>query len=200
MSENHPHPQPLSTSVSTNNIPDTSPSDTSSLSEVEEETSPQPHLSTIYLHITTPLLIHGNNNRVTIDTAANAIRISEGVVSALRSMCGAGGGGSGDGGGIPMIDEDGRPRPIKVEVRAETRVVGSGNLVSDRIQVIGRKEEGGKEGNGVKEVNGDGDGRGVNGVNGVNGRTEMNGTNGKKRSGSELAKEQARKRRFGLGE
>lgn len=37
--------------------------------------------------------------------------------------------------GIPMIDENGRPRPIKVEVRAETRVDGSKNVVGEKAVI-----------------------------------------------------------------
>ena len=34
--------------------------------------------------------------------------------------------------GIPMIDENGRPRPIKVEVMAETTIEGSKNVVGEK--------------------------------------------------------------------
>jgi hypothetical protein len=93
-------------------------------SDSEDENSPK-KLSEIHLKINTPLLIQGNNNHISIDTSVNAAKISLAVVNALRQMSNA-------SGGVPMIDEDGRPRPIKIDVAAETRVVGSGNVVGDK--------------------------------------------------------------------
>ena len=41
-----------------------------------------------------------------------------------------------NGFGIPMIDENGRPRPISVEVQAETRVEGSRNVVGEKAVLV----------------------------------------------------------------
>ena len=53
------------------------------------------------------------------EAAGEAARL---VMEAVR----AGSAGSGD---VPMIDEEGRPRPVVVEVEAGWRVEGSGNVV-----------------------------------------------------------------------
>lgn len=37
--------------------------------------------------------------------------------------------GSAGAGGLPMIDEEGRPRPVVLEVEAGWRVEGEGNVV-----------------------------------------------------------------------
>uniref|UniRef100_A0A1Y1N2U9 Uncharacterized protein n=1 Tax=Photinus pyralis TaxID=7054 RepID=A0A1Y1N2U9_PHOPY len=39
--------------------------------------------------------------------------------------------------GIPMVDEDGRPRPIKIRVDASTEVVGADNVVGHEEIIIG---------------------------------------------------------------
>ncbi|EHL02400.1 hypothetical protein M7I_1475 [Glarea lozoyensis 74030] len=132
--------RPLTTSVVHND--DNSASDSSS----EHEPSPPANeLSEIHLRINTPLTIQGNNNTVSIDTAMNANKIQLGVVNALRQMTSA-------AMGVPMIDEDGRPRPIKISVNAEIRVVGTGNVVGDKA--IDAKNGGEGEGKGEK-VNGE---------------------------------------------
>lgn len=68
--------------------------------------------------------------------------------------------------GVPMIDEEGRPRPIKVQVTAETRVEGCRNVVGEKAVLdavkggaaaeattaaeagMGKKEDGAEEGEG----------------------------------------------------
>lgn len=57
------------------------------------------------------------------------------VVSALKQI-------SMGGSGVPMIDEEGRPRPVKVHVMAETRVQGCRNVVGERA-VLGAVVGGG---------------------------------------------------------
>jgi hypothetical protein len=114
--------------------------------EGEEDECPR-KLSEIHLKISAPLLVQGNGNLVSIDTAANATKISLGVVSALRQITSA-------SGGVPMIDEDGRPRPIKIDITAEVRVHGSCNVVGEKailaktvvggeIRKVDVKQEGG---------------------------------------------------------
>lgn len=46
------------------------------------------------------------------------------IVDALKQMS--------MGSGVPMIDEEGRPRPILVEVMAVTRIDGSKNVVGEK--------------------------------------------------------------------
>lgn len=55
-----------------------------------------------------------------------ATAISRGISDALHNMSYA------DAQGIPMIDENGRPRPIKVTVDAPLTVLGSKNLLGER--------------------------------------------------------------------
>ncbi len=57
--------------------------------------------------------------------AAN--KIAQGVVSALKAM-------SMSGHGVPMIDEDGRPRPITVTAVAEVQIRGSKNVVGQNVR------------------------------------------------------------------
>ncbi len=82
-------------------------------------------LSTIHLRIKTPLIVTGDHNLIGIDTSVSASKIATAVVGALRQM-------SVGGAGVPMIDEEGRPRPIKVSVLAGTRVDGNKNVVGEK--------------------------------------------------------------------
>ncbi|TAQ88334.1 hypothetical protein B7494_g3332 [Chlorociboria aeruginascens] len=94
--------------------------DTSS-SDQEYEEGPDTR-SPIEISISVPLTVQGHSNNVHVDPSLSASKIAMAIVAALKqaSMC---------EGGVPMIDEEGRPRPIKVHVRAETRVVGDDNIV-----------------------------------------------------------------------
>ncbi|KAH6678330.1 hypothetical protein B0J14DRAFT_582463 [Halenospora varia] len=101
----------------------------------DSEDDSESKLSEIHLSISTPLRITGDNNIISVDTATNASRISLAVVSALRQI-------SATGGGVPMIDANGEPRPIRVDVMAEIMVEGSGNTVGERAvlsQVVDRE-------------------------------------------------------------
>jgi len=82
-------------------------------------------LSMINITVRSPLIVMGNNNLIASDTSATANSIAHGVVNALRHL-------SMGAHGIPMIDEQGRPRPIGVEVLAEIRVEGSQNVVGEK--------------------------------------------------------------------
>jgi len=83
------------------------------------------NLSEIRLFINTPLLINGDGNRVAIDPSLSATKIAMGIVNALKTMTVA-------NGGIPMIDEEGHPRPVTIKVEAEVKVTGSKNIVGER--------------------------------------------------------------------
>lgn len=80
--------------------------------------------SAISLRINTSVHISSNNNLVCLnDTpASHANAIAKAVVQAIQEN-------SSGQCGIPMIDEDGRPRPVKIEVDAGITVEGSGNVV-----------------------------------------------------------------------
>jgi hypothetical protein len=90
--------------------------------EDEEEES----ISPISLRINTSVHISNNNNLVCLtDTpASHANAIAKAVVQAIQEN-------SSGQCGIPMIDEDGRPRPVKIEVDAGITVEGSGNVVGN---------------------------------------------------------------------
>ncbi|UPK98207.1 hypothetical protein LCI18_009142 [Fusarium solani-melongenae] len=92
--------------------------------EVPEEGSP------ICLRINTAVNISESNNIVCLaeTPAEQANAIAKSVVQSLNE-------GSSGRCGIPMVDESGVPRPIKIEVDAGIIVEGSGNVVGNREAV-----------------------------------------------------------------
>lgn len=86
--------------------------------------------SGITVHISTAVKIHGDKNVVCLSTtpAENARVVAEAVTRAIArqdaDMEGGGGGGA-----IPMIDEEGRPRPLRIEIEAGLEVHGQGNVL-----------------------------------------------------------------------
>lgn len=81
---------------------------------------------------------NNNNGQSSSSSAAadHARSIAEAVTAAIRQ------GGEQDVGGIPMIDEEGRPRGIRVQIEAGIEVRGKGNVLVD----------GGEEGEGYAVV------------------------------------------------
>lgn len=81
-------------------------------------------ISPISLRINTSVIITKSNNLVCLSEtpAEHANAIARAVVQAIydnsSGQC-----------GIPMIDEDGRPRPVNIEVDAGITVEGAGNIV-----------------------------------------------------------------------
>ncbi|CAG8977332.1 hypothetical protein HYALB_00009204 [Hymenoscyphus albidus] len=104
-----------------NNMPRNAPYDTDSDREVEEGS----RLSSIKLTINTPLVVKGDGNLVHVDVAANASKVAMAVVSAFRQI-------SSSAGGVPMIDQDGQPRPIDITVSAGVQVSGGNNVVGEK--------------------------------------------------------------------
>lgn len=92
----------------------------------EDEDEDEEGFSAISLRINTSVHISNNNNLVCLnDTpASHANAIAKAVVQAIQEN-------SSGQCGIPMIDEDGRPRPVKIEVDAGITVEGSGNIVGN---------------------------------------------------------------------
>ncbi|KAI9897543.1 hypothetical protein N3K66_007399 [Trichothecium roseum] len=85
--------------------------------------------SPISLRINTSVSISRNQNLVCLGDSPrqHAAAIARAVVEAFReSSCG----------GIPMIDEDGRPRPVNVEVEAGMTVEGTGNIIGTESVVL----------------------------------------------------------------
>ncbi|KAL6868657.1 hypothetical protein J3F83DRAFT_737913 [Trichoderma novae-zelandiae] len=100
------------------------------VTEDEDEQDQEESISPISLRINTSVLISKNNNLVCLtDTpASHANAIARAVVKAIQEN-------SSGQCGIPMIDEDGRPRPVKIEVDAGITVEGSGNVVGNEAIV-----------------------------------------------------------------
>ncbi|KAL2214088.1 hypothetical protein CC79DRAFT_1316808 [Sarocladium strictum] len=91
---------------------------------VDEDDEPQRALC---LRINTSVSITQSNNIVCLaDTpsAEHATAIANAVVKAIQEN-------SSGNSGIPMIDGNGHPRPIKVEVDASMLIEGSGNVVGN---------------------------------------------------------------------
>lgn len=86
-------------------------------------------LSPIEIFIKTPIYVDGNNNAVSIDAGTIGSRVAYSVIQSLRQL-------NGLAGGIPVIDQDGRPRPIKVEVDAEMKITGSNNMVGENAVLM----------------------------------------------------------------
>ncbi|KAG5964542.1 hypothetical protein E4U57_005222 [Claviceps arundinis] len=96
--------------------------DTDSTEDSDTDTDDSP--SGIILRINTSVRISSNNNHVCINEtpAQHANAIARAVVHAIQEN-------SAGQCGIPMIDEDGRPRPVRIEVDAGLEVHGEGNVV-----------------------------------------------------------------------
>lgn len=92
----------------------------------EDEADSEEGQSPISLRINTSIRISSHNNIVCFnDTPSeHANAIARAVVVALQEN-------SSGQCGIPMIDEDGRPRPVRIEVDAGVEVQGSGNVVGN---------------------------------------------------------------------
>lgn len=86
--------------------------------------------SSISLRINTSVRVSSNNNHVCINEtpAEHANAISRAVVHAIQEN-------SSGRCGIPMVDEDGRPRPLSIEVDAGIEVHGQGNVVGSETFV-----------------------------------------------------------------
>ncbi|KAI5466192.1 hypothetical protein BGZ63DRAFT_420696 [Mariannaea sp. PMI_226] len=94
-----------------------------------EQTDPESS-TPINLRINASINVNRNNNVVCLDTtpAENANSIAQAVVKAMME-------GSAGRCGIPMIDENGAPRPLRIEVDAGMVIEGEGNIVGSRQAV-----------------------------------------------------------------
>jgi hypothetical protein len=111
-------------------------------------------LSPILISISSPITIVGHCNLVAIDPAETATDIAKAVASAIKEA-------SISGTGLPMIDEEGRPRPIEVRVDAAIKVEGTRNTIGKEAVLKGleasfnelkrRREHGGDRGEKKKE-------------------------------------------------
>ncbi|KAK0389566.1 hypothetical protein NLU13_3141 [Sarocladium strictum] len=120
-SSNHMH-QPLAATLMSGHADEMDTCEGDEFRDGEDAQSP------ICLRINTSVNITQSNNIVCLsDTppAEHATAIANAVVKAMQEN-------SSGNCGIPMIDEDGRPRPIKIEVDASMLVEGSGNVVGSQ--------------------------------------------------------------------
>lgn len=87
--------------------------------------------SPIELRITTTVQVEGDNNAIllTATPAEHAKVITEAVTATIRQAAGM-------NGGIPMIDEEGRPRPFRICVSAGMNIEGSGNVLGSADHVM----------------------------------------------------------------
>lgn len=85
--------------------------------------------SPIELRITTTVQVEGDNNAMllTASPAAHAKVIAEAVTATVRQAAGM-------NGGIPMIDEEGRPRPFKISISAGITLVFEQQLRSLKME------------------------------------------------------------------
>jgi hypothetical protein len=100
-------------------------SDSSVNADVFEETSSE-ELSAIEMHVDASIVIKGNNNVVLLDSspAERADSVFMAISKALQEH-------SSGRCGIPMIDEDGRPRPIHIKANVGMKIDGAHNLVGN---------------------------------------------------------------------
>lgn len=108
----------------------------------------QEPFSPITLRIKTSVHITADNNIVCLrsapeEAAGEAARLAMEAVSAA----------SAGAGGVPMIDEEGRPRPVVVEVEAGWSVEGAGNVVGreEVVRDVVRSRLGIFDGDGARE-------------------------------------------------
>ncbi len=93
--------------------------------DFDEDDGNEHRAAYIQIHIKAPVVIVGDGNLVTVEPSVTANKIAMGIVTAMRAM-------SVGSHGVPMIDEDGRPRPLRVSVTAEMRIEGSRNLIGEK--------------------------------------------------------------------
>ncbi|KAG6168107.1 hypothetical protein E4U51_002490 [Claviceps purpurea] len=98
--------------------------------DTDTDTDTDDSPSGIILRINSSVRISSNNNHVCINEtpAQHANAIARAVVHAIQEN-------SAGQCGIPMIDEDGRPRPVRIEVDAGLEVHGEGNVVGHEVFV-----------------------------------------------------------------
>ncbi|KOS18700.1 hypothetical protein ESCO_000962 [Escovopsis weberi] len=96
----------------------------------DDELNSEGGFSPICLRINTSVVVNSSNNLICLfDTpASHANAIAKAVVQAIQEN-------SSGQCGIPMIDEDGRPRPLKIEVDAGITVDGANNVIGSEEMI-----------------------------------------------------------------
>ncbi|KAL2759131.1 hypothetical protein ACRALDRAFT_2090329, partial [Sodiomyces alcalophilus JCM 7366] len=90
----------------------------------DPDEDPLEELSPINLRISTRVNVSRDNNLIALPCSPSeqAGATADAIVRAFKSSTVM-------EGGIPMIDQDGRPRPVKIEVDAGITVEGSSNII-----------------------------------------------------------------------
>ena len=116
---------PYGDSSSTDSSEDEDDDDGNSENELLE---PSSEMSPLHIVIKTPININGDSNMMTLDMSEIAVQVAVGVVKAMKKL-------ADDGLDIPMIDENGRPRPVTVETQAPINVTGSRNVIGTQKHI-----------------------------------------------------------------
>lgn len=95
--------------------------------------------SAVTVRISTAVRVSGDGNVVCIaaSPAETAGAVAEAVTHSLRDDGGAG--------VVPMIDEEGRPRPLRIEIEAGVEVHGEGNVLGGEevvMRALGKRRRG----------------------------------------------------------
>jgi hypothetical protein len=100
------------------------------IEEDRQESDIDTTYSPINIKISSPITVIGDGNLIAIDPVDVASSIAHCIVRSIKycSMARA---------GIPMIDEEGRPRPIDVQVDAKIKVHGTKNTVGKKAVLFG---------------------------------------------------------------
>lgn len=90
--------------------------------------------SAIIMSISTEVRVSGDGNVLCISNrpAKTAQLIAEAVTQAIRQS------NSEEHGGVPMIDEQGRPRPLRINIEAGLVIDGKRNVVASEANVVKR--------------------------------------------------------------
>lgn len=81
--------------------------------------------SSITISISAPVTIIGHANLVAIDPVEMGINIAQSIFRSIKEC-------SVSGAGMPMIDEEGRPRPIEVRMDSGIKVQGTKNIIGEK--------------------------------------------------------------------
>jgi hypothetical protein len=86
--------------------------------------------SPINIKISSSITVVGDGNLIAIDPAEVASNIAHCIVLSIKDSSVA-------RAGIPMIDDEGRPRPIDVQVDAKIKLRGAKNTVGKKAVLLG---------------------------------------------------------------
>ncbi|APA06332.1 predicted protein [Sclerotinia sclerotiorum 1980 UF-70] len=99
----------------------------------EEEGEKIYETSTLHLQISSPLTITGDNNIITLHPSPQIQNITDAVLNALKSVT--------EGTrGLPMGDQEGTPRGIRIDVMAAVAINGQNNVIGEEaVRAWGQK-------------------------------------------------------------